>query len=261
MKKRIVCLLLCAALLLPVTACGRDAGGYRMVGSYSSSGDLCMAFRKNDRLCDIISAALQELAANGTLRAASLQWFGEDIIGLKGSAGAMDAYWDDVGERTLFVGVNPNNKPMSYEDGEGYSGFDVDVANYICGYLGWSMVLRPITSDDVLVQLQSGNIDCAMGVVETRLNSSYSHSPSYLESQYVLVTSLSGRIRSKAGLKKKVLGVVLADLDVLDEDEKFIQKLDRIIYQSGTDGLFSALRDGEVDGILVSEAVAAYYMR
>ena len=261
MKKRILCLLLCAALLLPLSACGRK-GGYRVVDTYSGEGDFYIAFRKDDALCQIISAALKELAANGTLRTASLTWFGEDIVGLRGESGAMDEYWDQVEPRTLIVGVNPNSMPLSYEEGDGFAGFDVDVVNYICGFLGWSMILRPIGAEDVDVQLQSGNIDCAMGVAEGLMNTSYfSYSPSYLEGKYVLVTSLGSSIRSKGGLRNKVLGVVMSDLDILNSDERFASRLDRVIYQTGTQGLFDALNAGEVDGILVSGAMASYYLR
>lgn len=262
MKKRILCLLLCAQLLLPLAACSdQRGGGYRIIGSYSSEGNFSIAFRKDDALCDIVSAALKELAANGTLRTASLTWFGEDIIKIRAQAGAMDEYWDLVEPRTLVVGVNPRSTPLSFEQGEGYAGFDVDVANYICGYLGWSMILRPITAEDMEVQLQSGNIDCAMGVAEKDLSSSFSHSPAYLESRYVLVSRAGGGVRSKRGLQGRTLGLVLSDLEVLQQDEKFMQRLDRVIYQTGTEGLFAALDSGDVDGILVSEAMASYYVR
>lgn len=261
MKKRILCLLLCAMFLLAMTACGSERGGYRIIDSYSSEGSFAVVFREDDLLCDIISAALKELAANGTLRTASLSWFGEDIIDVRSEAGAMDEYWPLVQPRTLVVGINPNNMPLSFEQGDSYAGFDVDVANYLCGYLGWSMVLRPITSEDVNVQLQSGNIDCAMGVPEKDISSGYSRSPSYIEGKYVLVSRLGSGVRSKSGLRGGTLGLVLSDLDVLQEDEKFMQRLDRVIYQTGTEGLFAALDKGEVDGILVSGAMASYYIR
>ncbi len=261
MKKRILCLFLCAVLLLPLAACGGRQGGYRIVDTYSGEGNFCIAFRKGDALCELLTAALQVLAANGTLDGAAVAWFGEDIAPLRGDIEALAAY-GPVEPRTLIVGVNPNSMPLSYAEGDSYAGFDVDLANYLCGLLGWSMILRPITADDLDVQLQSGNIDCAMGVTEQQMDSSsFSYSPIYLKGKYVLVTSLSVSIRSKAGLRGKVLGVVYGDLDVLNSDERFVSRLDRIIYQTGTQGLFAALDAGEVDGILVSEAAASYYLR
>jgi len=139
-------------------------------------------------------------------------------------------------------------------------GFDVDLANYICGYLGWRMLIYPIDPANVDIELQSGNIDMAMGIPESDAKEDFSYSPSYLTSRYVLVARVSGRVRDKSALKGRTLGVVVTDLDVLQQDEKFVDSLGSIIYQTNNDGLFQALLGGEVDGILVSSVVAAYYM-
>lgn len=252
--------MLLAVFLLALTGCDSATGGLRVIETYESEGGYVMAFRKDDRLCELVTAVMQELAANGTLRTASLTWFGEDLIATRAEQGAMDELRDSVEPRTLYVGVNTDNMPLSYEENGSYYGFDVDVANYICGYLGWSMVVRPIGADDIGVQLASGNIDCAMGVPVRETSSSYSYTPEYLSGKYVLVTRLDGP-RTRAGLRGKTLGVLTADMDVLSAKPKFVDSLGGVIYQTGTESLFAALSSGEVDGILVSSPVAAYYMR
>ena len=63
------------------------------------------------------------------------------------------------------------------------------------------------------------------------------------------------------GLRGKTLGVMTSDIDVLNTKPKFVAGLGSIIYQTSTSSLFAALSAGEVDGILVSSPVAAYYMR
>ena len=88
----------------------------------------------------------------------------------------------------------------------------------------------------------------------------FSSSPSYLSSRYVLVANVSGRVRDRSALKGKCLGVAITDLEVLQTDEKFVESLGSVTYQTNTEGLFQALLSGEVDGILVSSVVAAYYM-
>ena len=217
-----------------------------------------MAFRKDDSLCDLVSAVLEELAANGTLRSASIGWFGSDLTGLKGKTGAADEYRADNTARTLIVGINTDNKPLGYMSGDEIVGFDVDLASYICGYLGWSMVLRSVSADDVDVQLASGNVDCVMGVPETQKVSTLSYSPEYLTGKYLLISTVGG-VSTKAGMRGKILGVATADIPVLQEDTSFLESLDKIIYQTGTDGLFTALANGHVDAILVSGVVASYY--
>ena len=255
-----LCALLCAALLLPCAACG-DSSGLRVIDTYSAEGSYVIAFREGDRLCELASAAMAELAANGSLRSASFRWFGEDLVSAKGQGGEMDGLWDQVPDRTITVGVDITNMPMSYETAEGYLGFDVDVANYICGYLGWRMLIYPIDPAKVDVELQSGNIDMAMGIPEGDEKDGFSYSPAYLTSRYVLVARVSGRVRDRSALKGKTLGVAVTDLDILMQDQKFVDSLGSVTYQTDTEGLFQALLLGDVDGILVSSVAAAYYMK
>ena len=233
----------------------------RVIDTYSAEGSYVIAFREGDKLCELASAAMAELVANGSLRSASYRWFGEDLVSAKGQGGEMDELWGEVPDRTVTVGVDITNMPMSYETAEGYLGFDVDVANYICGYLGWRMAIYPIDPANVDVELQSGNIDMAMGIPESDEKSGFSYSPAYLTSRYVLVARVNGRVRDRSALKGKTLGVTVTDLDILLQDPKFVNSLGSVTYQTDTDSLFRALLLGDVDGILVSSVAAAYYMK
>ena len=258
---KVICVLLCLCMLMPLTACNKSSG-YRIIDTFSPEGNYVIAFRKGDRICELVTAAMKELANNGTLRSTSLKWFGENLISVKGEEGAMNELWSTVEkDRTVTVGIDVTNMPLSYETAEGYLGFDVDLANYICAYLGWKMQVYPIEPANVAVELGSGNIDMAMGFSEAGETENYSYSPSYLSSRYVLVARVSGRVRDRSAMKGKRLGVALSDVDVLQTDEKFVNSLGSITYQTNTDGLFQALLNGEVDGVLVSSVVAAYYMK
>ena len=257
--KRILCAAVCVLLLAALAGCGGDSE-FRVIDTYSDVGSFVVAFREGDRLGEYVTAAMKELAAAGTLRTASYRWFGDNLVCIRGENGAMEGLWDESAGRSVTVGIDITNMPMSYEDGTGYRGFDVDLAGYICEYLGWDMTFYPIDMNDVGVELASGNIDMAMGIPENDMTAGYSYSPTYLESRYVLVAQVSGRVRDRSALKGKCLGVSIADVDMLKTDEKFVASLGSITYQTNTDGLFQALLSGEVDGILVSSVVAAYYM-
>ncbi len=259
--RRILCVLLCLLMMMPLCACRNVGGGYRIIDTYSAEGSYVIAFRENDRISTLVKAALGELAANGTLRAASLNWFGENLISVREDAGALEEYREGLETRTITVGIDITNMPMSYQDGVDYKGFDVDLASYICGCLGWSMRIYPIDMADVSAELNSGNIDMAMGISASETKSGFSYSQEYLTSRYVLVARSSGWIRGKKALKGKNLGVVMTDIDVLQQDPKFVESLERVTYQTDTAGLFRALMLAEVDGVLVSSVVAAYYMK
>ena len=260
MGKRILCAALCACILLALGAC-RGSSGYRVIDTYSGEGSYVVAFREGDRLCEQATAAMLELAESGVLKSTSLKWFGENLVSLRGEKNALEGLRGDITDRVVTVGVDITNMPMSYETAEGYLGFDVDMANYICSYLGWSMKIYPIDPVNVDIELQSGNIDMAMGIPESDEHDGFSYSPAYLSSRYVLVARVSGSVKDRSALKGKTLGVAVTDLDVLQQDPKFVESLGAITYQTNTDGLFQALLNREVDGILVSSVVAAYYMK
>lgn len=257
--RRIIPAVLCVCLLASLCACG-NSSGYRVIDTYSEAGSFVIAFRRDDRLCEQVTAAMKELADGGVLRSTSLKWFGENLVSLRGEKNALEGVKKDIGQRTITVGVDITNMPMSYETEEGYLGFDVDIANYICSYLGWNMLIYPIDPTKVDVELQSGNIDMAMGVSEKDETDDFSYSPAYLTSRYVLVARVTGQVKDRSALKGRTLGVTVTDLDVLQQDQKFVESLGAVVYQTNTDGLFQALLNREVDGILVSSVVAAYYM-
>ncbi len=256
-----ICLLLCAAMLLPAAGCSYGAGGYRIVDEYSGEGSYYIAFRKGDQLRDYISAAMKELATTNTLRSLSVKWFGENLISVKGDGDALKALGEEREQRFVTVGVDLGNVPMSYILNDGYLGFDIDLISYICGYLGWGVTFYPIDITDAEIELNAGNIDIAMAVPEADLSEDFDYSPAYLTSQYVLVARSGSSIRRRGNLKGKTLGVAVADQDVLYQNSSFVDSLGSVIYQTNTDGLFNALMLGEVDGILVSSVVAAYHMK
>ena len=257
--RTLVCLLLCLALLLPLTACD-DGGGYRIVDDYSGETNYYLAFRKGDRLRDYVSAALQVLASGNTLRILSSNWFGEDLISVRGNETALEELQEEVPHRTITVGVDISNMPLSYFENDGYRGFDVELIGYVCGLLGWDLLIYPIDLADATIELNAGNIDVAMSVPESDVGD-LDVSPAYLTSRYVLVARTGSHIRRRSGLKGKTLGVTVADERVLYTDEKFVKSLGSVTYQTNTEGLFQALMMGEVDGVLSSSLVTAYYMK
>ena len=255
-----LCLALCVVMLIPVCACG-SSGGYRVIDDYSGESSYHIAFRKGDRLKDYVSAAMEVLATSSVLRASSVRWFGEDLIAVDADADAMDPYWDSVPARTVIVGIDLNNMPLSYLSNAGYEGFDVELILQICDYLSWDVSFYPIAMENAEIELNAGNIDIAMAVQDSAVTNNMDVSPAYLTSRYVLVARYGSHIRRRSGLKGKTLGVTVADEKVLYQNEKFVQSLGSVIYQTNTEGLFQALMKGEVDGVLSSSIVAAYYMK
>lgn len=89
-----------------------------------------------------VNAALKVLAADGTIHSLALKWFGTDNTTFDSDAGALDAL-GDIPQRTFIMGLNEERFPMSYADGDGYSGFDVELAQAVCARLGWTRSISP----------------------------------------------------------------------------------------------------------------------
>ena len=92
MKKlrRFLALVLCAALcFLLMTGCGsRNAIRFKMIAELNQE-EFCIAFRKDDPLCDIFTAALKELSADGQISRLSAQDLGTDYSCMEALPGAL----------------------------------------------------------------------------------------------------------------------------------------------------------------------------
>ena len=73
----------------------------------------------------------------------------------KANAGSADG--DSSAERTSFVmGIDPEYPPFSYLGDDGsYTGFDVEICQAVCDYLGWELEIFGVNWDEKLVQLDS----------------------------------------------------------------------------------------------------------
>ena len=124
-SKRIAALLL-ALTLCCCTACSKTVGSYRVVKTLSTE-QFRIGFRDGDQAAVYVNAALKVLAADGTIHSLALKWFGTDNTTFDSDAGALDAL-GDIPQRTFIMGLNEERFPMSYADGDGYSGGDAVLA-------------------------------------------------------------------------------------------------------------------------------------
>ena len=133
--KRIAALLLALALCFSCAACSKTVGSYRVVKTLGTE-QFRIGFRDGDQAAVYVNAALKVLAADGTIHSLALKWFGTDNTTFDSDANALDAL-GDIPQRTFIMGLNEERFPMSYADGDGYSGFDVELAQAVCARLGY----------------------------------------------------------------------------------------------------------------------------
>ena len=121
--KRFLTLLLCLALLLSATACGKQVGGYKVVRTLGEES-YCIGYRVGDQVALYVDAALRTLEADGTVHNLAMQWLGVDNTAMEGDENALESL-GKIPKRTLIVGVNESCFPLSYYDGEAFAGFDI----------------------------------------------------------------------------------------------------------------------------------------
>ena len=88
--KKYLLLLLPLCLLLPGCGAGNTIR-FKMIAELNQE-EFCVAFRKDDPLCDIFTAALKELSADGQISRLSAQYLGTDYTCMEALPGALRGY-------------------------------------------------------------------------------------------------------------------------------------------------------------------------
>ena len=258
-----LCLLTLAAGLV---GCGRGKGPqpitFKVIGELNQE-EFRVAFRKDDPLCEIVTAAMEELAAEGQITRLSTQYLGADYSCMPARDGALlSVSADTVPGRKLRIGVQDGVAPLSSSRADGsFSGLIPDMAELVAEKLGWTFEYMVINSESVAAELGSGNIDCAwMAASFAGSEDSCSLSPGWLRNSHQLVVRSESGIRRKNNLKGKVLGITDATaLAALKEDGLF-EKITSVWYYDDLNACFNALAAGDCDAVVIDSIVSAYYV-
>ena len=270
-SKRIAALLLALALCFSFTACSKTVGSYRVVKTLGTE-QFRIGFRDGDQAAVYVNAALKVLAADGTIHSLALKWFGTDNTTFDSDAGALDAL-GDIPQRTFIMGLNEERFPMSYADGDGYSGFDVELAQAVCARLGWTLQYQSIANRNAYVELSSGNVDCAWGgmVLEQTDSKDSKNSKKkqkmtltapYLENALQLIVRGDSKYRTGSSLKGTtvLLGTDETYMAALSSEEKLMKNFGAAQrVTGGSKACFEALAAGSCAAIVADSAALAYY--
>lgn len=268
-SRRALAAALLAALLFTFAACGGPPQTGNRVLAEVGSQELAMAFRAGDPVGVLVPAALQELAAEGTVAATAVRWFGSDPTEFSPEQGAVAAALESLGldappQRTFILGVDAGAIPFAFSRDEGYTGFDVELAQAVCGKLGWEFQVQPISPLDVETELASGNIDCAWGGLSFPNGSTQAMTVSapYLEDKLVVV------VRADSGITRlgKLSGKLITLRDSVTpinsfENNAALGKLNlQKRYLPSLAACFEALGKGECDAVFLSGLAANYIL-
>lgn len=270
--KQALALLLICALGVALSACGKTVGSYRVLKTLGTE-PFRIGFRQNDYVATCVDAALKALAADGTVHSLAIKWLGTDETTIEADSEALEAL-GTIPQREFIMGLSDSNFPMSYADGEGYAGFDVELAQAVCQKLGWTLRYQPISVEQAYVELSSGNVDCVWGGMvldSVNLNDNGRLKPEkerialsepYLTNELILVSRADTKYSSTARLKGTI---VMLDTDTrymtaLQEDERLLNRFGQVErVTGGAQQCFTALNAGECAAIVTDRVALAYY--
>ena len=169
--------------------------------------------------------------------------------------------------RTFIMGIDPEYPPFSYLGDDGnYTGFDVEICQAVCDYLGWELEIFGVNWDEKLVQLDSMECDCVwsgMTILDSMKEAGYNISEPYFDNTQVLVVKEDSGYASSADLAGKVVAVQLGTSgeSLLNGDlADLAATFDSVLTCDSFLKCFTELEGNAVDAVFVDMPVAASYV-
>lgn len=170
-------------------------------------------------------------------------------------------------DKTFVMGIDPEYPPFSYLGDDGnYTGFDVEVCQAVCDYLGWDMKIFGVNWDEKLVQLDSFECDCVwsgMTILDSMKEAGYVISEPYYDNTQVLVVKADSGFKSSEDLAGKIVAVQLGTSgeSLLNGDlADLAATFDSVLTCDSFLKCFTELQGGAVDAVFVDMPVAASYV-
>ena len=267
--KKLLCIVLAALMLLAFAACGKDKTPvtYGFIDETLGVESYAIGFRKgDDELVKTVSGAVLALVKDGTYAK-----IGENYPDIKDYLClTADSAGYDIPERgsgdpdyTFVHGFDLDYPPYSYlRDDGSVGGFDVELCQAVCEYLGWKYEPLPFNWDAKDAELNAGSCDCIWsGFTKEGREDDYCWGVTYSNNtQGIMVASNSG-IKTLADLKGKTVGVQTATsaMDMLEDSQADLAATFKAlkVYETYTIA-FSDLKAGAIDAIAIDMTAGSF---
>ena len=202
-----------------------------------------------------------------TMASAMLAGCGSSTSDTKESASTEAAASEDkYGEGYEFKhGFDLDYPPYSHIDDNGEtSGFDIEMAQAVCDYYGWTYKPVPFNWDAKDAELNAGSCDCIWsGFTINGREDDYLWSKAYSDNTQMILVKKDSGIKTLADLKDKNVGVQTATsaYDLLNDEEgqaelaKTFKNLE--VYETYTIA-FNDLKAGAIDAIAIDVTSGNY---
>lgn len=250
--------------MFSLCGCGSSEYGVSVVETLDSQ-DYYLAFRNDDNVYYYVTGAIQVLAAQGKVGELSAKWLGgSSEVDFKADATALDNL-PAPEPRTLLIGVDIDSFPFVYIDSAtgSYWGFDIQLSQAVCEYLGWDLKALTIKKENVYNELASGNIDVAWGGIALKDKEidegKYTVYGPYIHNDIVVATR-SGSLMTSLSGKTMTMPSTTEAMEALQSDKKLLSKLGNVVrLQGGTTECFTYLYSNKCDAVLTDSTAIKYY--
>ncbi len=257
-----------AAATEAATEAAAAGGNYVFLDETLGVESYAIGFRVGDEeLAQTVSGAVQALVLNGTYDA-----IGEKYPDIKDYL-CLNA--EDIDESTLPEegsgdssytfkhGFDLDYPPYSYlKDDGSVGGFDVELCQAVCEYLGWGYEAVPFNWDAKDMELNAGSCDCIWsGFTKEGREDDYTWGITYSNNtQGILVAADSG-ITSLADLEGKIVGVQTATsaYDMLEDSQADLAATfsELKVYETYTIA-YNDLKAGAIDAIAIDMTAGSF---
>lgn len=177
-----------------------------------------------------------------------------------------DTSWDDIKSKGKFiVGLDDAFPPMGFRDSKGeIVGFDIDLAKEAAKRMGIDVEFQPVNWDTIIMEINSGNIDViwnGLTITEERQEKINFTKP-YIEDKQILVVGKNSPIKGKADLADRLVGLQAGSSSkkALEKDAETFKSIKEVAEFSTNDEALLALKNGQVEAVVVDEVVGRYYI-
>ncbi len=166
--------------------------------------------------------------------------------------------------KKLIIGIDINFPPMGFLDKNGnITGADVEFMKLACQQMGFEAVFQPINWDAKEMELNSGRIDaiCNGLTFTPERAASMLLTKAYMENGQVVVVKKDSPIQNLNQLEGKILSVQQGSSgeEALNESS-IVNSLGSLVKLETCVGCLNEVKLNKVDGTVVDESVASYYL-
>ena len=227
-----------------------------------------IGFRMDDQeLADTVSGAVKAMVKDGTYEKIGEKYPDiKDYLCLK----ADDIDPAEIPEKgsgdpgfTFKHGFDLDYPPYSYRQDDGtVGGFDVELAQAVCEYMGWGYEPVPFNWDAKDMELNAGSCDCIWsGFTKEGREDKYAWGVTYSNNTQGILVPADSDIKTLADLSGKIVGVQTATsaADMLEDSRKDLADTfgELRVYETYTVA-FNDLKAGAIDAIAIDMTAGTF---